>query len=125
MAWDAYLGADALEDSGVAVGISSWRQRSNNAIPPAVKATASYMNSILAKMEAKASYAEAIMLNEAGACLRGTGRTCSSCATACFPRRRFSDGLLGGITRDTVLSGRRPGIPAVGGSLTRSDLYRR
>lgn len=51
--WDAYLGADALEN-GVAVGISSWRQRSNNAIPPAVKATASYMNSILAKMEAKA-----------------------------------------------------------------------
>ena len=38
--WDAYLGADALEN-GVAVGISSWRQRSNNAIPPAVKAPAS------------------------------------------------------------------------------------
>ena len=29
--------------NGVAVGISSWRQRSNNAIPPAVKATALYM----------------------------------------------------------------------------------
>ena len=33
--WDAYLGAEALEN-GVKVGISSWRQRSFNAIPPAV-----------------------------------------------------------------------------------------
>lgn len=62
--WDSYLGPDALEN-GVSVGVSSWRQRSNNAIPPAVKATASYMNSILAKLEAKEhGYAEAIMLNE-------------------------------------------------------------
>ena len=87
--WDAYLGADALEN-GVAVGISSWRQRSNNAIPPAVKATASYMNSILAKMEAKAhGYAEAIMLNGGGLVCEGTGETCSLRATACFPPRRF------------------------------------
>ena len=56
--WESYLGADALEN-GVAVGVSSWRQRSNNAIPPAVKSTASYMNSILAKLEAKEhGYAE-------------------------------------------------------------------
>ena len=45
--WDTYLGDGAL-DNGVAVGVSSWRQRTNNSIPPAVKATASYMNSILA-----------------------------------------------------------------------------
>ena len=64
--WDSYLGADALEH-GVSVGVSSWRQRSNNAIPPSMKSTASYMNSILAKLEAKEhGYAEAIMLNEAG-----------------------------------------------------------
>ena len=76
--WDAYLGADALEN-GVAVGISSWRQRSNNAIPPAVKATASYMNSILAKMEAKAhGYAEAIMLNEVRSEERRVGKECRS-----------------------------------------------
>ena len=42
----AYLGADALE-KGIKVGVSSWRQRSNNAIPPQMKSSASYMNSIL------------------------------------------------------------------------------
>ena len=34
--WDAYLGPEALEN-GIKVGVSSWRQRSFNAIPPAVK----------------------------------------------------------------------------------------
>ena len=71
--WDAYLGAEALEN-GVKVGISSWRQRSFNAIPPAVKSSASYMNSIFAKLEAKShGYAEAVMLNEQGYVCEGTG----------------------------------------------------
>ena len=61
--WGAYMGEDALKN-GIPVGVSSWRQRSFNAIPPAVKSSASYMNSILAKLEAKNhGYAEAVMLN--------------------------------------------------------------
>ena len=122
--WDAYLGADALEN-GVAVGISSWRQRSNNAIPPAVKATASYMNSILAKMEAKAhGYAEAIMLNEAGLVCEGTGENLFIARNGVLSTPPLSDGLLEGITRDTVLClADDLEIPAVEESLTRSDLY--
>ena len=122
--WDAYLGADALEN-GVAVGISSWRQRSNNAIPPAVKATASYMNSILAKMEAKAhGYAEAIMLNEVGLVCEGTGENLFIVRNGVLSTPPLSDGLLEGITRDTVLClADDLEIPAVEESLTRSDLY--
>ena len=122
--WDAYLGADALEN-GVAVGISSWRQRSNNAIPPAVKATASYMNSILAKMDAKAhGYAEAIMLNEAGLVCEGTGENLFIARNGVLSTPPLSDGLLEGITRDTVLClADDLEIPAVEESLTRSDLY--
>ena len=101
--WDSYLGADALEN-GVAVGVSSWRQRSNNAIPPAVKATASYMNSILAKLEAKQhGYAEAIMLNEAGLVCEGTGENLFVVRDGVLSTPPLSDGLLEGITRDTVL----------------------
>ena len=71
--WDSYLGPDALEN-GVPVGVSSWRQRSINAIPPSMKSAASYMNSILAKLEAKQhGYVEAIMLNEQGLVCEGTG----------------------------------------------------
>ncbi len=122
--WDAYLGPDALEN-GVSVGISSWRQRSVNAIPPAMKSTASYMNSILAKMEAKAhGYAEAIMLNEAGMVCEGTGENLFIVRSGVLSTPPISDGVLEGITRDTVLClADDLEIPALEESLTRSDLY--
>lgn len=122
--WDSYLGEGALEN-GVAVGVSSWRQRSNNAIPPAVKATASYMNSILAKLEAKQhGYAEAIMLNEQGLVCEGTGENLFIVRDGVLSTPPLSDGLLEGITRDTVLciAGELE-IPALEESLTRTDLY--
>ncbi|MEG0072613.1 MAG: branched-chain amino acid transaminase [Raoultibacter sp.] len=122
--WDAYLGPDALEN-GVAVGVSSWRQRSNNALPPAVKSSASYMNSILAKLEAKShGYAEAIMLNEAGLVCEGTGENLFIIRDGILSTPPLSDGLLEGITRDTVLClADDLDIPAMEESLTRSDLY--
>ncbi|MEF9841735.1 MAG: branched-chain amino acid transaminase [Raoultibacter sp.] len=122
--WDSYLGPDALEN-GVAVGISSWRQRSNNAIPPAVKSSASYMNSIFAKIEAKShGYAEAIMLNEAGLVCEGTGENLFIVRDGVLSTPPLSDGLLEGITRDTVLClADDLDIPALEESLVRSDLY--
>ena len=122
--WDAYLGADAL-DKGVDVGISSWRQRSNNALPPAVKSSASYMNSILAKLEAKShGYTEAIMLNEAGMVCEGTGENLFIVRDGVLSTPPLSDGVLEGITRDTILClACELDIPAVEESLTRSDLY--
>lgn len=122
--WDAYLGADALEN-GVKVGVSSWRQRSFNAIPPAVKSSASYMNSILAKLEAKNhGYSEAVMLNEQGYVCEGTGENIFVVRDGILSTPPLSDGLLEGITRDTVLTiATDMDIPAIEESLTRSDLY--
>ena len=121
---NTYLGDGAL-DNGVAVGVSSWRQRTNNSIPPAVKATASYMNSILAKLEAKEhGYVEAIMLNEAGLVCEGTGENLFVVRDGILSTPPLSDGLLEGITRDTVLClADDLEIPAIEESLTRSDLY--
>ncbi|MCH4184219.1 MAG: branched-chain amino acid transaminase [Eggerthellaceae bacterium] len=122
--WDSYLGPDALEN-GIDVGISSWRQRSINAIPPAVKSSASYMNSLLAKLEAKEhGYAEAVMLNEAGYVCEGTGENLFVVRDGVLSTPPTSDGLLEGITRDTVLClADDLDIPALEESLTRSDLY--
>jgi len=122
--WESYLGAEALEN-GVSVGVSSWRQRSNNALPPAVKSTASYMNSILAKLEAKQhGYAEAVMLNEAGLVCEGTGENIFIVRDGVLSTPPISDGVLEGITRDTVLClACDLEIPVVEESLTRSDLY--
>ena len=122
--WDAYLGAEALEN-GIKVGVSSWRQRSFNAIPPAVKSSASYMNSILAKKEATLhGYAEAIMLNEEGRVCEGTGENIFVVRNGILSTPPLSDGLLEGITRDTILTlATDMDIPAIEESLTRSDLY--
>lgn len=122
--WDSYLGEEALAN-GISVGISSWRQRSFNAIPPAVKASASYMNSILAKLEAKQhGYGEAILLNEEGRVCEGTGENVFVVRNGILSTPPLADGLLEGITRDTILTiATDMDIPALEESLTRSDLY--
>lgn len=122
--WGAYLGDDALEN-GISVGVSSWRQRSINAIPPAMKSTASYMNSIMAKLEAKAhGYSEAIMLNEQGYVCEGTGENLFIVRDGILSTPPVSDGVLEGITRDTICTlADDLEIPVLEESLTRSDLY--
>ena len=128
--WDSYLGDDALE-KGIAAGISSWRQRSINAIPPAVKSTASYMNSLLAKLEAKAhGYGEAILLNESGFVCEGSGENLFIVRNGVLSTPPLSDGLLEGVTRDTVLTiatdmfeNGELDIYPLEESLTRADLY--
>ena len=112
--WDAYLGPEALE-KGIAVGVSSWRQRSINAIPPAVKSH---------------GYDEAIMLNESGLVCEGTGENLFIVRNSVLSTPPLSDGLLEGITRDSVLTiaadmfeaGEIDVFP-MEESLTRSDLY--
>lgn len=122
--WDAYLGPDALAN-GIKVGISSWRQRSINAIPPAVKATASYFNSLMAKLEAKEhGYSEAIMLNEEGRVCEGTGENLFVVRDGILSTPPLSDGVLEGITRDSVIVlAEELDIPVLEESLTRSDVY--
>lgn len=122
--WDSYLGEEALQN-GIKVGVSSWRQRSFNAIPPAVKSSASYMNSILAKQEAKAhGYGEAVMLNELGYVCEGTGENLFVIRNGIISTPPLSDGLLEGITRDSVIQiACDMDLPVIEESLTRSDLY--
>ena len=122
--WEAYLGEEALA-KGIKMGTSSWRQRSINAIPPAVKATASYFNSLLAKLEAKEhGYEEAVMLNEAGKVCEGTGENLFIVKNGVLKTPPTSDGLLEGITRDSIIQVAHDlDIPFEFASLVRSDLY--
>ena len=122
--WDTYLGEDALKH-GVAVGVSSWRQRSVNANPPAIKATANYLNSSLARIEAnKHGYAEAVMLNEEGKVCEGTGENLFVVRKGVITTPPVSDGILEGITRDSIMTiARDKGIEVREASLVRTDLY--
>lgn len=123
-AWGAYLGEDSFSQ-GVKVMISSWERYGHNSLPPAAKATGQYLNSGLAKVEAKkAGYDEAIMLNAAGNVTDGTGENVFMIRddTLCTPP--LSAGPLGGITRDTIMTiSRDLGMTVQECELVRSDLY--
>ncbi|MCL2654962.1 MAG: branched-chain amino acid transaminase [Coriobacteriia bacterium] len=122
--WDSYLGEEALA-TGVDVGISSWRQRSVNAFPPQVKATASYLNSGLAHIEAvRHGYNEAILLNEDGKVCEGSGENLFVVRGGAVITPPISDGVLAGITRDSVMTlAREAGYEVREESLVRSQLY--
>lgn len=122
--WEAYLGLDALEN-GISVGISSWRQRSVNATPGAVKASGGYLNSGLAHMEAiDHGYGEAILLNESGMVAEGSGENIFVVRNGVLSTPPLSDGILEGLTRDSIIQvARDMGYPVVEESLVRTDLY--
>lgn len=122
--WESYLGEDALVH-GVEVGVSSWRQRGVNSIPPAIKSTASYLNSGLARIEAnRHGYNEAVMLNEVGHVCEGTGENLFIVRDGIISTPPVSDGVLEGITRDSVITiATDLGYDVLEESLVRSDLY--
>ncbi len=122
--WENFHGADAVRE-GVDVGISSWRQRGINSLPPAIKATGNYLNSSLARIEANQhGYHEAILLNEQGLVTEGTGENLFIVRGGEIFTPPVSDGLLEGITRDSVMQiAIGLGYDILEDSLVRTDLY--
>jgi len=122
--WGAYMGDESLK-AGVDVGISSWRQRGINSTPPAVKATGNYLNSSFARVEAnRHGYTEAILLNEEGRVCEGTGENIFIVRDGVISTPPVSDGLLEGITRDSIMIiADDLGYPVLEESLVRTDLY--
>ncbi|MBN2247775.1 MAG: branched-chain amino acid transaminase [Coriobacteriia bacterium] len=122
--WETYMGEEALI-RGVDVGVSSWRQRSANAMPPAIKSTGNYLNSSLARIEAnRHGYNEAVMLNEDGRVCEGTGENLFIVRDEVISTPPVSDGILEGITRDSIMViADNLGYPVIEESLVRTDLY--
>ncbi len=122
--WGAYMGDEALVH-GVDVGVSSWRQRGANAMPPAIKATGNYLNSSLARIEAnRHGYNEAVMLNEEGKVTEGTGENLFIVRDGVIITPPVSDGILEGITRESIMViADDLDYPVIEESLVRTDLY--
>ncbi|HVX44614.1 MAG TPA: branched-chain-amino-acid transaminase [Mycobacteriales bacterium] len=122
--WGAYLGADAVA-SGCRAATSSWQHINGNSIPPTGKGTGQYVNSSLAKITAvKAGYDEAILLNPAGNVVQGTGENLFVVNGRTVITPPIQDGLLKGITRDSVMTiARDQGYEVLEHSLVRTDLY--
>jgi branched-chain amino acid aminotransferase len=105
--------------------VSSWRRISLADFIPTAKGTGGYLNSALAKVEAKrAGYDEAIMLSQEGAVSEGTGMNLFVIEDGVVHTPPVSAGILRGITRLTVMELLRDaGYEVRETDLSRGSLY--
>jgi len=122
--WGAYLGAEALEQ-GVDVKISTWARMAPNTLPAMAKATANYANSQLIKMEALADgYSEGIALDVFGNVSEGSGQNLFVVRDGAIYTPPLSASVLGGITRDSIVTlARDLGYTVLEQNLPRELLY--
>jgi len=123
--WGAYLGEEALED-GIDVAVSSWRKHSSSQIPTNAKTTGTYVNSVLANLEAKAGgYGEAIVLNKEGNVAEGPGENLFLVRDGELFTPGLAESILDGITRQTVIELARDLGYTVddGATISRGELY--
>ena len=121
--WGAYLGAEALQ-TGIRIKTSSFVRHHVNAMMTKAKAAGNYVNSVLAKMEAKNDgYDEALMLDVNGFVSEATGENIFIVRDNIVKTTPWTS-ILGGITRDSVMKlARDLGYTVVEQQFTRDELY--
>ncbi|MGQ0650429.1 MAG: branched-chain amino acid transaminase [Gemmatimonadaceae bacterium] len=122
--WGSYLGHDALTN-GVDVCVSSWRRAAPDTFPTMAKAGGNYLNSQLSKLEAKQDqYSEGIMLDSFGFVAEGSGENLFLVRDGVLHTPLVSNGILHGVTRDTVIAiARDLELEVREGQLPREMLY--
>ncbi len=120
------FGAYIETDGAIKCCTSSWRRLEDTNIPPRVKISGTYVNSILAKTEATlAGFDEGILLNQNGTVSEGTGENLFTVSNGVINTPPIGDNNLTGITRDSVfqLAKNELGVDIVERHLYRSELY--
>ena len=105
---------------------SSWRRVDDTIIPPRVKISGHYVNSILAKTEATlAGFDEAIMLTQDGNVSEGSGENLFLVSNGVLYTPLVGDNNLMGITRDSAIriATDELGLDIVERQIRRSELY--
>ena len=105
---------------------SSWRRVDDTIIPPRVKISGHYVNSILAKTEATlAGFDEAIMLTQDGNVSEGSGENLFLVSNGVIHTPLVADNNLTGITRDSAMriATDELGLEIVERQIRRSELY--
>ncbi|MFP4169271.1 MAG: branched-chain amino acid transaminase [Desulfonatronovibrionaceae bacterium] len=101
--WGAYLGDEAL-NKGIRVRTSSFSRHHVNVMMTKAKVCGNYVNSILAKREAVADgYDEALMLDVDGYVSEATGENIFLVKNGVLKTPPLGS-ILGGITRDTLIT---------------------
>jgi branched-chain amino acid aminotransferase len=121
--WGAYLGEDALAH-GMRARVSSFTRHHVNVSMTRGKISGYYVNSILAKREAKADgYDEAILLDTEGYVSEGTGENIFIVRKGQMKTTPLTS-ILDGITRSSVIDlAREQHISVVEERFTRDDMY--
>jgi len=114
-----------FKSKGLRTCVSSWRRLPDTSMPPRAKATANYLNSILASTEAKkAGYDEAILLDQAGYVSEGPGENIFLVRNGVISTPPASSAILEGITRDTIITlASDMGYRVVERLISRTELY--
>ena len=121
--WGAYLGEEGVT-RGIRAKVSSIQALDHTSLARAAKASGHYLNSILAKVEVTScGYDEAIMLNEHGHVAEGSGENIFAVRDGVLMTPLTSDGILEGITRDSVMQiAAGLGVEVRERTLSRSDV---
>lgn len=102
--WGAYLGEEGLK-SGIRAKFSSFNRHHVNASMVKGKINGQYVNSVLAKREVmKAGYQEAIMLDTEGYVSEASGENFFVIKDGVIYTAPYGSSILGGITRDTIIT---------------------
>ncbi|MFT5447062.1 MAG: branched-chain amino acid aminotransferase [Gammaproteobacteria bacterium] len=115
----------AAFETGKDFVVVSWRRNADDASPPRIKATANYLNSRLAGLEAKRVGAGgAIILNRDGTVSEGPGGCIFVCRDGQLITPSVTDGILESVTRATLLElASDLGMQTVERSIGRTELY--
>ena len=120
------FGAYLDTDGALNCCTSSWRRVDDTIIPPRVKISGHYVNSILAKTEATlAGFDEAIMLTQQGDVSEGSGENLFLINDGQISTPPVAHNILTGITRDSVtkIATEDLGYKVVERQVRRSELY--
>lgn len=121
--WGSYLGDDALAN-GMRARVSSFTRHHVNVSMTRGKISGYYVNSILAKQEAKVDgYDEAILLDPEGYVSEGTGENIFLVRKGCMKTTPLTS-ILEGITRNAVIDlAREQGVAVLEERFTRDEMY--
>ena len=120
------FGAYIDSEGAIDCTTSSWRRIDDTIIPPRVKISGHYVNSILAKTEATlAGFDEAIMLTQDGDVSEGSGENLFMVVNGSIFTPPVADNNLTGMTRDSAITVAKDllGIEVVERRIRRSELY--
>jgi branched-chain amino acid aminotransferase len=122
--WGAYLGDEGLAQ-GVRIKTSTFSRPHVNSQLHKGKVAGHYVNSILAKREAIADgYSEALLLDTQGFVSEASGENVFAIIGKTLYTAPFSGPVLGGITRDTLITlAREDGLEVKEMALSRDTLY--